>query len=327
MAFFAEEGLPDLLVLNFRSNDATITTADLERIAKSERKYTKLEVNYSIKMIELRSDLKSAAFALLRMLGETVTQVTIRERSSDYYGFKPCSTENLAELLFCLQRVTKCKLINCFEFKRDFDDQLLSSLEVRGFDFMANVEELEMINCDSRILKMFRGCKRLDSFKFGAGNSGSQSDQIVNALLLRQTRLQHLKIADRDSRVNPRKDLDFWMPFSFKLKTLCLFDCEIVIWTASLFLAQQNELESLGIYISGSNDVQLVQLRDLLVTIWQLPRLKHIEFNLKPSETVLPENFFDDFPRNNTIESIASKGNVRNFERILNTLDAVKEIN
>jgi len=310
------------------------TVAEIEeihqRIVSSSRKYTNLTLKHFVDFIDT-AELQAAALALLRMLGETVKEVTIEGGYVDW-----SNAEDFAQMLSCLRNITKYTLRNIEQ--NDSNSPIIIYLFFRDkdFSFMETVEELELCNCFDYILNAFSSCSNLKRFAITDYRTW-RSAGVLNGFLLSQTQLEHLEIVSDsiESDFDYLYDLQGWQTFSFKLKSLDVYHTQAELYLALGFFDQQKELESLGISIKyvGSGDdnneeAERSQLHNTIAFIWSLPMLKNLELKLycDGERSILPETFFDDLPRNNTIERITLRCGVRNFVRLLNTLDAVKRI-
>jgi len=329
---FASRFSLDLKFIQWENNKnkySIIPVADIEaihqRVVSRSREYQKLTIHNFIRFNETSiEDIQSAAFELLKMLGETVKEVTI-----DGSFYKRGNINDLAQMLIALRNVTKYK-IKCFH-KYNYndshydDDYELDQRFQQGLDFMEIVEELEINSCHEHILNAFSSCTNLKRCAI----TNCYTDGILDGFLNRQTQLEHL-----DAAVNSSINLSNWLTFKKKLKSLKIWLKNAYLNAAPLFFRQQNELESLGILINYSDyrrhleaEEDLEQIHNIIASIWSLPKLKNFKMIIygyrKP---ILPETFFNDLPRNDTIERITLRCAIKNFMLLLNSLDAVNEI-
>jgi len=332
------------LELKFTKEEETtveVIEAMNQRIASSGRKYEVLTVNDFTDTNN--EDIRSAAFDLIGMLGETVKEVTIHERYVDWFN-----AADFAQMLSHFRNITKYTLRNIEQ--NDSAGPFILDLHFhdRDFDFMENVKELELHSCFDYILNAFKSCSNLKRFTMTDYNTW-RSAGVLNGFLLGQTQLEHLEIAVANPRVYEDFDgpiyLQDWHTFNFKLKSLDLYRTKANLYhlhRALGFFDQQEKLESLGVFIEyngfgdddenseddDDEDGEREWLRNLIESIWNLPELKELKMNLysRGEQSILPETFFDELPHNNTIESVTLRCATGNFVRLLNFLDAVKEI-
>jgi len=326
MNFFSEdEGLPEELgsvCLKFEYIYEPITIAEIEaihqRIANSGRKYKNLTVERFICAIKSSAeDIRPAAFKLFEMLSETVKEFTITENYASW------NINDLAQILISLPNVITYTLKHCQGNKSSavLDQRFLNG----DFDFLEIVEELEMFCCNEYILNLFSSCTKLK--RFAMVHCQQTQDDRLNEFLNRQTQLEHLKIYRHYNPVN----LADWLTFSFKLKHLDISNARNDIYAAPLFFEQQNELKSLGIHIWNniSEEDERKRFLNSIASIWRLPKLKNLKITFDYDEEHqigLPETFFDDLPRNNTIRNVTVYNPIKNSEVLFNSLDALKKI-
>jgi len=317
------------LELKLMNEKETITIAEIEaihqRIFSSGRKYKNLTLSYFTKAFEEgKEDLRPTAFDLLRLLGESVKEVTIDE------VYNNCNIDEVAQMFIAMRNVTKYTLNDCREHWEDkvYVQQIDRRLLNGDFNFLVIVEELEINNCNQYIFNVFRSCTKLK--RFAMYECYSARDGRLNEFLNRQTQLEHLKIYRNEILVN----LADWLTFSFKLKSL---DINIGGTMNDAFFERQNELKSLGIdfYIDVLGDAEEVerereQFYNRIASIWRLPILKNLKigfrFDYEEHQIGLPEIFFHDLPRNNTIRNVTVYNPIKNFELLFNSLDALKKI-
>jgi len=325
------------------------TIAEIEeihqRIVNNSRKYTNLTVKHFVDFIDT-PELRPAALGLLEMLGETVKEVTIYENYVDWF-----TVTDFARMLSVLRNVTKYTLRNFSQ--NDTGGAYLVDIHFRveDFQFMEIVEDLELSSCCEYILNAFKSCTNLKRF---AMTDCRISGDILIKLLLRQTQLEHLKIAvfDQDEyNYDGPLFIENWRMLNLKLKSLDIYHTKVYLCNlhqAHGFFRFQFELESLGIFIAyngfgddenGSetdddddDDEREVgereQLQAMMSIIWSLPKLKNLKMNLfgRGEQVILPETFFNGLPLNNTIEKVTLRCETENFVQLLNSLDAVEEI-